>query len=322
MINLISSKHPPKNLNNRIMKIIIAGATGLIGEALVKRLAGKHELVIFTRDVPAARKKFYGAGIHFADWHQPPSHLAALIDGSQAMINLAGTGIGDARWTEKRKHAILGSRVQTVEALHKLLKAAEIKLDVIVQASAVGYYGFDEQKTFTENDASGKGFLAEVSQKWEAAAKHLEEITNRLVIIRTGVVMAREGGALPKMALPFKLFGGGKVGSGKQWVSWIDLEDEVEAILFLLNSKISNGVYNLSAPNPVQQKDLAKAIGKALKRPAWLPAPSFAIKTLLGEMAEELLLKGTKAIPQRILNEGFKFHFENIQDSLNENLKS
>lgn len=304
------------------MKIIIAGATGLIGEALVKRLAGKHELVIFTRDVPAARKNFYGAGIHFADWHQPPSHLAALIEGSEAMINLAGTGIGDSRWTESRKLSILGSRVQTVEALHKLLKAAEIKLDVIVQASAVGYYGFDENKTFTENDNAGQGFLAEVSQKWEAAAKHLDDITDRLVIIRTGVVLARDGGALPKMALPFKFFGGGKVGSGKQWVSWIDIEDEVEAILFLLNNANSNGIYNLTSPKPVQQKDLAKAIGEALNRPSWMPVPAFALKTMMGEMAEELLLNGTKAIPQRLLDEGFKFHFEHIQDSMNENLRS
>ncbi|MDP2235580.1 MAG: TIGR01777 family oxidoreductase [Bacteroidales bacterium] len=303
------------------MKIIIAGATGLIGEALVKRLAGKHELVIFTRDVPAARKKFYGAGIHFADWHQPPSHLAALIDGSQAMINLAGTGIGDSRWTVSRKESILGSRVQTVEALYKLLKAAEIKLDVIIQASAIGYYGFDNEKTFTEHANGGDGFLAEVSQKWENSATHLEEISERLVIIRSGVVMSRDGGALPKMALPFKFFAGGKVGSGKQWVSWIDIEDEVEAILFLLNSNASSGIYNLTAPNPVQQKDLAKAIGRALKRPSWIPVPAFALKLLLGKMAEELLLQGTKAIPQRLLEEGFKFHFEHIQDSMNENLR-
>lgn len=304
------------------MKIIIAGATGLIGEALVKRLTGKHELVIFTRDVPAARKKFYGAGIHFADWHQPPSHLAALIDGSQALINLAGAGVGDSRWTASRKLAILGSRVQTVEALYKLLKAAEIKLDITIQASAVGFYGFDENKTFTENDAAGKGFLAEMSQKWENAAAHLKEISERLVIIRSSVVMARDGGALPKMALPFKLFAGGRLGSGKQWVSWIDIEDEVEAILFLLQSNTSNGVYNLTAPNPVQQKVLAKAIGNALKRPSWIPVPAFALKLLLGNMGNELLIQGTKAIPQRLLEEGFTFHFEHIQDSMNENLRS
>jgi uncharacterized protein len=304
------------------MKIIIAGATGLIGEALVKRLAGKHELVIFTRDVPAARKKFYGAGIHFADWHQPPSHLAALIDGSQALINLAGTGIGDERWTESRKESILGSRTQTVEALYKLLKAAEIKLEVTIQASAVGFYGFDNNKSFTENDDAGKGFLAEVSQKWENAAAHLKEISERLVIIRSGVVMARDGGALPKMALPFKFFAGGKLGNGKQWVSWIDIEDEVEAILFLLQNNTSNGIYNLTAPNPVQQKVLAKAIGNALKRPSWMPVPDFALKMLLGKMGDELLIQGTKAIPQRLLEEGFTFHFERIQDSMNENLRS
>ena len=302
------------------MKIILAGATGLIGEALVKRLLGKHELVIFTRNVPAARERFKDAGIHFADWHQPPSHLAALIDGSQALINLAGAGIGDARWTAQRKEAILWSRVQTVEMLHKLLQAAEMKLDVVVQASAVGFYGFDENKTFTETDPAGTGFLAEVSKRWEAAAKGLEEITQRLVLIRSGVVLAAEGGALPKMALPFRLFAGGKMGTGKQWISWIDLEDEIEAILFLLQNNQAEGVYNLVAPEAAQQQDFAKAIGKAMKRPSWLPVPSLAIKLMLGEMGEEVLLKGTKAYPQRLLDVGFSFHFPALQDSLNDKL--
>lgn len=300
------------------MKIIVAGATGLIGEALVKRLIGKNELVIFTRDVPAAREKYKGAGIHFADWHQPPSHLAALIDGSEALINLAGAGIGDGRWTDKRKQALLWSRVQTVESLHKLLKAAETRLKVIIQASAVGYYGSDETNVFTEESGVGTGFLAEVSYKWEQAAAGLSEVTQRLVLIRSGVVLANEGGALPKMALPFHFFVGGKIGSGKQWLSWIDIEDEVEAILFLLAHPKSNGVYNLVAPNPVQQADFATALGKAMKRPSLIPVPAFIIRAALGEMGDEMLLKGARVVPQRLLNEGFKFHFEHIEQSLQE----
>ena len=303
------------------MKIIIAGATGLIGEALVKRLTGKHELVIITRNVPAARKKFMGAGIHFADWHQPPSHLAALLEGSKVLINLAGTGIGDGRWTEKRKEAILWSRVQTVEALHKLLKAAEIKLDTVIQASAIGYYGFDDDKAFTEDDEVGTGFLAEVSYKWELAAAGLKEVTERLVVIRSGVVLSENGGALPKMVLPFRFFAGGKIGSGNQWLSWIDIEDEIEAILFLLNNTQSNGVYNLVSPTPVQQYQMAKAIGKAIGRPSLLPTPDFAIKMALGEMGNELLLKSTKASPKRLVEEGFKFHYIDVKESLNDRLR-
>lgn len=303
------------------MKIIIAGATGLIGEALVKRLTGKHELVIITRNVPAARKKFMGAGIHFADWHQPPSHLAALLEGSKVLINLAGTGIGDARWTEKRKEAILWSRVQTVEALHKLLKAAEIKLDTVIQASAIGYYGFDDDKAFTEDDEVGTGFLAEVSYKWELAAAGLKEITERLIVIRSGVVLSENGGALPKMVIPFRFFAGGKIGSGKQWLSWIDIEDEIEAILFLFNNTKSSGAYNLVSPQPVQQYEMAHAIGKAIGRPSVLPTPAFAIKMALGEMGNELLLKGTKASPKRLVEEGFQFHYTDIVESLNDRLK-
>jgi hypothetical protein len=305
----------------QIMKIIIAGATGLIGEALVKRLTGKHELVIITRNVPAARKKFMGAGIHFADWHQPPSHLAALLEGSKVLINLAGTGIGDERWTEKRKEAILWSRVQTVEALHRLIKAAEIKLETVIQASAIGFYGFDENKTFTEDNEVGTGFLAEVSYKWEQAAAGLNEITERLVVIRSGIVFSKDGGALPKMVLPFKFFAGGKMGGGKQWLSWIDIEDEVEALLFLLNNKQCKGVYNLVSPQPVQQYKLANAIGKALGRPSFLTVPAFAIKLALGEMGNELLLQGTKALPKRLLEEGFDFHYTDIAESLNDILK-
>ncbi len=303
------------------MKIIVAGATGLIGEALVKRLIGKHELVIFTRNVPAAREKFKGAGIHFADWHQPPSHLAALIDGSEALINLAGAGIGDQRWSEKRKEAVLWSRVQTVEALHNLLKAAEIKLKTIIQASAVGYYGTDLDAVFTEESEVGTGFLAEVSYKWELAAAGLTDVTDRLVLIRSGVVLSNQGGALPKMALPFRFFGGGKIGHGKQWLSWIDIEDEVEAILFLLSQSSGSGVYNLVAPNPVRQSAFAKALGKAMHRPVWMPVPAFAIRLIFGEMGQEMLLKGTQALPQRLLNEGFKFHFENIDQSLQDKYK-
>ncbi|MBK9292610.1 MAG: TIGR01777 family protein [Bacteroidetes bacterium] len=302
------------------MKIVIAGGTGLVGEALVKRLIDKHELVIFTRDVPRARKKFLGAGVHYADWHQPPSHLAALIDGTQVIVNLAGAGIGDARWTEARKHAIIGSRLQSIEMLHKLFKAAEINPSLVIQASAIGYYGFSDDRVFTEDDPPGEGFLADVTKRWEEKARVWHDIAERLVLLRTGVVLAREGGALPRMALPFKVWNGGPVGSGKQWVSWIDLEDEIEAILHLLHNPLSLGAYNLTAPNPVQQKDLARAIGKALHSPSWLPMPDFVLKILLGEMADELLLKGARVAPVRLQAEGFQFHFEHVADSVKDKL--
>lgn len=302
------------------MKIIIAGATGLIGKALVKRLMGKHELVIITRNVPEAQRIFGTIGIHFADWHQPPSHLAGMMKNSDALINLAGLGIGDARWTFKRKQAIVGSRVQSVEMLIKLLKAAEIQLEVVIQASAVGLYGLKSESICNENSPQGEGFLAEVTAMWEKSAAGFSEVSNRLVLIRSGVVFSGEGGVLPKMAKPFRYFAGGKLGSGNQWISWIDIEDEVNAILFLLQKKSSIGAYNLVAPQAIQQKKLAKKIGNHLHRPSWIPVPGFVLRLMFGQMANELLLNGTIALPQKLLNEGFKFSFSTIDESLAERL--
>jgi uncharacterized protein (TIGR01777 family) len=304
------------------MKIVIAGATGLVGEALVKRLLGRHELVVFTRDVPKARKKFLGAGVHFADWHQPPSHLAAIIEDAKVVINLAGAGIGDARWTVERKNVILGSRLQSIEMLHKLFLAAEIQPELVLQASATGYYGFSDSEIFTEESGPGKGFLAEVTIKWEEKAKLWSDISPRVVLLRSGVVFARHGGALPRMALPFRFWNGGPLGTGKQWVSWIDLEDEVEAILHLLNNPLSNGAYNLTAPNPVLQKTVSEAIGKALNSPSWLTMPGFLLRALLGEMANELLLNGSRVLPIRLQSDGFQFHFDNVADSIIDKLRN
>lgn len=303
------------------MKIVIAGATGLIGEALVKRLRNKHELVLFSRNVPEARKKFLGAGLHYADWHQPPSHLAALIEGARVVINLAGAGIGDSPWTQERKNIILGSRLQSIEMLHKLFAAAEIQPELVVQASAIGFYGFSDDREFTESDPPGDGFLAEVTRRWEEKAKVWHDISPRLVLLRTGVVFARSGGALPRMALPFKVWSGGPVGSGKQWISWIDLEDEVEAILHLLENPLSNGPYNLTAPQPAMQAEVAKAISKAMHSPSWLPFPGFVLRALLGRMADELLLKGAKVLPKRLQDEGFQFTFSNVFDSVRDKLR-
>ncbi len=303
------------------MKIILTGATGLIGQALVKRLLGRHELIVFSRNIPRARTIFKDSGIQFADWHQPPSCLAAMVEGSSVLINLAGEGIGNGRWTSTRKEAILWSRIQSTEMMFTLLEAAEMKLKTVIQASAIGYYGFDDERSFTEEDVAGSGFLSEVSKRWEKTAQKFEQLSERLLVLRTGIVLSNQGGVLPKMALPFRFFVGGKIGSGNQWMSWIDIEDEVEAILFLLDNKSSKGVYNLTAPEPVRQKEFAKQLGITLKRPSILPMPASLMRLVMGEMAEELLLNGTRALPKRLLEEGFRFHFTQLQDSLHDKLK-
>ncbi len=302
------------------MKIIVTGATGFIGSALVKRLMGRHELVIFSRNVPHARKVFGGGiGIQFADWNQPPSHLAALVDGSRALINLAGAGIGSGRWTDDRKCEILWSRIQTTRMLHDLLKASEIRLDVVIQASAVGYYGNSLTRIFDEESEAGKGFLSQVATKWEETARELSEISNRLIFIRSGMVLSSSGGVLPKMALPFRFFAGGRIGNGRQPLSWIDLEDELEAIQFLLKNQHCNGVYNLVSPNSHTQAEFATILAKVLKRPALMRVPSFLIRMLLGEMGSELLLNGQKVMPKRLLESGFKFQYPLLEDALKAN---
>lgn len=299
------------------MKIILTGATGFIGSSLVKRLAGRHELVVFSRNVPKARQFFGGGtGIQFADWHQPPSHLAALIDGSQALINLAGEGIGQSRWTPSRKEALLWSRVQTAGMLYSLLKASEIRLDTVIQASAIGFYGNSQTETFDEESPAGSGFLAEITKKWEEAAAPLADVSRRLVVARSGLVLASHGGILPKIARPFRFFLGGKIGNGNQWMSWIDLEDELEAILFLLRNPQCHGVYNLTSPYPAQQSDFAASLAKSLKRPSFFQIPEPAIRFAMGEMGNELLLKGARVMPKRLTEAGYRFQYPNLDEAL------
>jgi uncharacterized protein (TIGR01777 family) len=299
------------------VKIIVAGGTGLIGSALLKRLAGKNDVVILTRRAEEAHRQFEGAGFHILDWNQPKEQLVAALDKSDALINLSGAGIADFRWTDKRKAALLKSRIEPIRKLTHLMREANLRIGMIIQASAIGFYGHHHEKLFTETDDQGNGYLAGLTAEWEAAAQSLKAFTNRLVLIRTGVVLSSDGGALKPMMLPFRFFLGGKIGSGRQWVSWIDIEDQIEAMLFLLKNNSTEGVYNLTAPQAVRQSELAFAIGKAMKRLSWIPVPAFALKLMLGQMADEMLLKGAAVKPDRLLQAGFQFQSPDIHTALN-----
>jgi uncharacterized protein len=305
------------------MKIIIAGATGFIGSALIKKLKHKVEIVVISRDpVKAAQQFDKQTGLHFVGWDDPLPLVRDTLANSTAIVNLSGAPIAGKRWSNAYKKQIISSRIKPIEKLSKLIEQLKLKPEVVIQASATGFYAFDEEETFTESANAGQSFLSKVSQQWELAAEQFIKISPRVVLLRTGIVLDKTGGALPQMALPLKLFAGGPLGSGRQWVSWIHLEDEINAIIHLLQNPKSEGAYNLTAPNPVRQAELMKSIAKTVNRPYWMPAPAFAIKTLMGQMGDELLLQGNKVIPEKLLQEGFAFSFPTVESALNDIYKS
>lgn len=293
------------------MRIIITGGTGLIGTALARRLAAANDdIIILSRNPDKATG--LPAGVKAVKWDgrtaQGWGHLA---DGAKAIINLAGASIaGDgfipSRWTEKRKKLIMDSRVQAGQAVVEAVNAAATKPELVVQSSAVGYYGPHGDETLSEATGPGNDFLAQVCQAWERSTQPVVQQGVRLVVIRTGVVLSTQGGAFPLLLLPHKLFAGGPMGSGKQWLPWIHLEDEVRAIQFLIENSQAQGVFNVCAPEPVTNRQMSQTIGQAISRPSFLPVPGFALKLLLGEAAS-LVLDGQRQIPQRLTQSGFPF---------------
>ena len=240
-----------------------------------------------------------------------------LAAGAGAIINLAGEGIADGRWSNERKEAILKSRVDAGKAVLQAIQQATPKPSVLIQSSAVGYYGPRGDEIITETSSPGGDFLARVCFEWEASTAAAAQQGVRRPVIRTGIVFSNAGGAFPQLMLPFRLFAGGPVGSGKQWYPWIHREDEVRAILFLLQHEQANGPFNLSAPSPLTNKELALTIGKVMGRPAIFPAPGFALKTLFGEMAT-VILDGQRAVPHHLQELGFIFKYPTAEEALRE----
>jgi uncharacterized protein len=312
-----------KNLNNLItpkpkteMKILLIGATGFIGKHLFDHLKSKrHQVVVVSRNKAKAQKLFPGHQ-DFAEWDgKDEQAFAAIVEKSGAVINLAGANLAGKRWNEHRKQVILNSRVNSTRAVVNAINSVQEKPEVLIQASAVGYYGAHPEKTFTETDPSGEGFLAEVTKKWEAAAKGLDKKV-RLVFLRSGAVIGKDGGALQKMEIPFKFGVGGHIGSGKQWFSWIHIDDEVRAIAFLLENKNTFGAFNLTAPQPVKMNVFAKSLGEAMSRPSWLHVPAFAINLLFGQMGKETILQGQRAIPEKLQDHKFQFLYSDAKSAL------
>lgn len=303
------------------MRIIITGGTGLIGKALCPLLlADGHLVTVLSRNPDAARGM--PRGVRIEEWDgKTPEGWSQFVNGTDAIINLAGAGIADSRWTAQRKQLLRESRIHAGLAIQKAIQQAAQKPKVLIQSSAVGYYGaHNDDELITEAAAPGQDFLAKVCFDWEMSTAPVSKMGVRRPVIRTGVVLSKEGGALPKMLLPFKFFAGGPIGSGKQWLPWIHLTDQVRAIKFLLDHPSADGPFNLAAPNPVNNKQFGEILGAIMRRPAFMPTPGVAMQALFGEMST-VLLDGQRAVPQRLEELGFAFTYSTLREALSDLLK-
>jgi uncharacterized protein (TIGR01777 family) len=293
------------------MKIIIAGGSGFLGEPLVQRLAaGGHDVAVLTRNpsrVDAGRAVAWDARTQ-GPWS------SELAD-ADVIVNLAGENIGEGRWSAERKQRMIDSRLNATNALVEALRGAPPRTRTFINASAVGLYGDRKDEELDESSVRGGGFLADLVTKWEEAARVAEPLA-RLVLLRFGVVLAPDGGALKKMLLPFKLGAGGPIGNGMQWMSWVDREDALRMIEWAIGNETARGAYNVTAPHPVRNREFAKALGKAVRRPAFFPTPAFALKAAFGEMADEVLLAGQRVHPRRAEKEGFRFAAPELEAAL------
>lgn len=289
------------------MRVIIPGGSGLIGRPLAVRLAEQgYEVILLTRN--PKKVKDLTDGVSAIKWDGKTTEgWGELVDGAKAIINLAGAGIGDKRWTEDRKNLILDSRLEATKAVVTAIENAKTKPEVLLQGSAVGYYGDRGDEELTEESNAGTNFIAHVVKTWEAAAKPAINHT-RLVYLRTAVVLTTKGGVLPKSLRQFKLFAGGPFGSGSMWFPWIHIDDQIKAMLWLMENKNASGVYNLSSPKAIRNRSFSRVLGKVLRRPAFIPVPVFALKAILGEMSS-LVLDSLRVIPERLVEEGFVFDF-------------
>lgn len=307
------------------MKIIITGGTGLIGRALAADLAAdQHQVIVLSRK--SAADKVLPAGVRAVVWDGKSSKgWAQEVEDAEAIVNLAGESIAGEtpskiRWTAERKKRILESRLNAGRAVVEAVTQAVHKPAVVVQSSAVGYYGPSLRPAFAEEAPAGSDFLAEVCKAWEASTQKVEELGVRRVVIRTGVVLSKNGGALPLQMLPFLFFAGGMIGSGKQGYPWIHIQDEIRAIRFLIENPFASGVFNLTAPQMVNNAEFSKALGKALNRPSLIPAPAFVFRLAFGEAAT-ILVDGQLPEPKRLMQSGFQFSYTDAQAALRDLLK-
>jgi uncharacterized protein len=311
------------------MKVLMTGATGLVGTALTKALVRDgHTVCRMMRRETVSRKTgspVQAAGPRVIDVPWDPEASGGLtfadsqgdIAGADAVVNLAGASIAGTRWTQQGKMVLRSSRVRTTGSLVSALGRLKTVPKVLVSASAIGYYGSRGDEALTEDSKAGDDFLAKVAVDWEAEAKKAEALGMRVVLARFGIILAKHGGALPQMMRPFQFFVGGRMGSGQQWVSWITLDDVIGIIRYALENASATGVVNLVAPKPVRNAEFAKVLARAMHRPAFLPAPAFALRLALGrEMADSTLLTSERVEPARLRQLGYRFVHESLPEAL------
>lgn len=298
------------------MRVAISGSSGLIGSALARALDARGDEVVAlvrSRSDKAPSTALWNTEQGLAEREPVP--------GVDAVVHLAGAGIADKRWTAQRKRLIYSSRVDGTRNLVASLASLERPPNRFLCASAIGFYGDRGDEQLDESSDSGEGFLAEVCRAWENEARAAEEFASRVYQLRTGIVLAPDGGALAKMLTPFKLGLGGVIGSGRQYMSWISLDDEVGAILHLLDSEMESGPVDLTAPAPVTNREFTKALGRVLRRPTILPLPAFAVKLLFGQMGKEALLASQRVLPARLETDGYAFRHHALEPALTEVLE-
>jgi uncharacterized protein len=303
---LIAVPHEAEKVAEEKMKILVTGSTGLVGTAFVSALGGAgHTVCRLVRPESTARG---GAKDGFdVPWNPLTGELGGAAVGADAVVNLAGASIAAGRWTAERKALLRSSRVNTTRALVTALAKMNARPRVLVSASAIGYYGSRGDELLTEESAAGKDFLASLAQEWEAEAVKAEALGIRVVRARFGIILARHGGALAMMLLPLKLGVGGRIGTGQQWISWVTLDDVVGILRFALENGAAQGAVNVVTPGAVRNAEFTRELARAVHRPALFPAPAFALRLALGEMADALLLSSQRVVPQKLQQLGCRF---------------
>jgi len=301
------------------MKITIIGASGFIGSNLYNHLEKSgHEVLAVTRNQIYAESKL-GKDALIKEWDGSDRvSMVSILDGTDVLINLAGENIGKGRWNKSRKAKIVESRIIITRTISKALQLVREKPKLLIQASAVGYYGSDLGNTFTEFSAVGKGYIAKLVSEWESETEAFDYYNIRTVFLRTGVVIGKNSFLIKRLKLPFKLYLGGNLGSGNQWISWIHLQDLMNIIVFMINKKEISGPVNIVAPEPVRLKEFLTKFASAINRPSWLTVPAFILKLLFGEMAKETILASQKVKPEVLENAGYEFNYPDLESALKE----
>lgn len=301
-------------MNTNKPTILIAGATGAIGQVLCKQLVHNYKVIAISR-FPNKGQNILGNDVSIVSWENT-STLTDEVSNAFAVINLAGSSI-NCRWNKKNKSQILNSRINAGKKLVDIINKSTYKPKVFIQASAIGYYTSDYENSYNEKlICNNSSFLNHVCKKWESSTIELKDKNIRHITIRIGLVLNAKAGVLPSLLLPLKLFVGGFLGNGKQWFSWIHIDDIVKSIEFLLTHKNCQGIYNLTSPNPVRQKEFLKTLGQTVRRPIWLKIPEWPLKLVLGQMANETILSSLKVEPKKLLEAQYPFVYTDLNKTL------